>query len=340
MRALWTLALTLGLTTGCGGNAGEKLLKQAKDEQAKGKLDAALATLEVLQTKAPKSPEAREARPLAASWLLAAARTSSSPAEKQTRLKQALEWQPASGAAQLELCAVSLDKGDLKATARCLDEDMKGKEGADPARLAKVRDDLAAAQLKVTEKERKALLAGGRPHQLKALVERFADTPEGKEASRRLRLLSSLCLDRKRFVEAVQKQMKWQAEEVQKRATSADRLSDTTAIARAYTNLGSEAKRRGTLLKQLVSELEAHPLKPGEDRAKTALHTALFAASDSALDLADELKRSSAEAMESYAAGAARFTSAWVGGVARRSKKVDEQLEDVEKACVGIKASE
>ncbi|MCB9609095.1 MAG: hypothetical protein H6716_21055 [Polyangiaceae bacterium] len=308
------------------------LMADAKRQQDQGETDGAIATLEVLKTKHPDSEAAKQVPTLAETWLLEAADASRDPNVKRPRLQAALKWNPESGKAQLRLCQLLVDEKKIEEAKSCLDKDLQGK-APEPELEKRIRTALAEVENAATLGERERLAKSNRPQHWKALIERFPQSDQAKEAKAKLKRLESLCDDLPRFGDEARAEFKRQQTDFKKDIDKA--LAEKVEGLRVdlLEGLGRAAARRASELKELAGQVADHRLKPGEEKAQQILRKALLLQSDSLADLADALERDAIENLDSYQRGAEGVLKRWLGGIEREAKSVEKLLEDSKTAC-------
>ncbi len=120
------VVLLTGLLLVVGCNKGKSLIEEARRQHDSGSLDAAIATLAQVQQKAPGTPEVAQAAGLAVEWLVAA--SDAAPAKtpgREQRAKEALSFDPQSGAVQARVCRAAREAEDWDALRTCLDKDSR-----------------------------------------------------------------------------------------------------------------------------------------------------------------------------------------------------------------------
>jgi hypothetical protein len=194
-----------GLLLAAACNKGKSLIDEARKQHDSGSLDGALATLAQVRQQAPETPEVNEASALAVTWLVAAADAvpAKSPASEQ-RAKEALSWDPQSGAAQARVCRAAREAEAWEALRKCLEKDLSDKRDAPTDVVASLRDALvahdAAAQKEMADAERRSsLLASDDEAQWETLQREFPRSSEATAAAKKLALAATLCGDLGRY---------------------------------------------------------------------------------------------------------------------------------------------
>lgn len=325
----WLAVFVAVAALGC--ESADSLIDDAKQKQASGELDAALTLLGRVKDKYPGTESETEARSLAEAWLVAVADLEPNPSSARVRLDEALEWNPKSGAAQIRICRMLIHEKKLEEAQECVGHDMEGKTGAPEIIAKQVHAALSKRKNASTGDERKRLLASSSPHHWEALLTRYPDSPEAKEARLKLRGYQSLCADLDRFVEKLETELKRQ----EKVASRVDDINSREQGPRidAYEVLAKEAGAKARIVKNAAGDVDAHQLRDGEREVQKTLRTALWAVSDSGASLSEGLERHPLENLDSYASQGRAKLTAWGKSVEKLRERVDELVRDARNDC-------
>ncbi len=315
-----------------GCNEEKALIDEARAQHDEGELDTALASLERVSRNKPDTDVDREARKLAATWLIDAADADANPHAARVRLVQALEQDPTSGPAQARLCRLFLRTKQYPAAKQCISGGLEGKKDAPAAIVDEVEAALAAHDDASSNAERKKLLASPSSHHWKALVERYPDSQEAKAAKERLLRFDSLCDDLDRFLVPLRKEIERQAAIAGPIGAAAMKKGRDGRIA-TYEAIAAEAEKKAKLMKNAAVDADVHAAKKDEEPAKKPLHAALWALSDSAASLAEQLERNAVENLDSYDASATAALTRWSTGFTGVRDRVEKQVAAVEETC-------
>jgi hypothetical protein len=330
-RRAGLLALLFAIALSC--NAQKKQIEVASEQHAKGQLDDALTTLELLVHEAPQSPEAEQARTLATSWLIAAGDGGSDRTERRLRLEQALKWSPKSGAAQARLCVLLVEAKDFAAARRCVDEKLGDKTDVPAELVERVRTAVAANASAEADAERRRWAESRSAHHWKALIEKYPDSAEAKAAKQKLERRESLCADLASFTKPLR-------DEIERQKRLADLVTshkgdDSTQNERidGLETLGREAAARARAIGDLKGDVDSHPVRAGEEPVKQRLEAVAQQVADSASTLEDDMERHPLENLDSYDAQALAALKRWAAQAQRIAPRVDKELKRIEEAC-------
>jgi formylglycine-generating enzyme required for sulfatase activity len=190
-RLAQSLSVVLALvscafTASC--NKGREDIDVATKERSAGHLDSALAALAKVATDAPGKPEVGDAHKLAAEWLVADADKAGVSSDQRIRLlRQALEWEPHSGVAQVRICIVNAEQKDFESLRACIANDLSDKDKPPPELLAK-----ATAPL-LQHDEIVRLARSERVEDWRMLLEKYPDAVEVKGLGDKIAKHESLC---------------------------------------------------------------------------------------------------------------------------------------------------
>ncbi len=317
----------------CACNAEKKQIDLATEQHAKGQLDDALTTLEVLVHTKPDAPEAEQARTLAVGWLIAAGDSGSDLAARRVRLEQALKWSPKSGAAQARLCVLLVEAKDFAGARSCVKEKLADKNDVPQVLVTRVNAALDANAAAEASGERERWLASTSAHHWKALIEKYPGTKEAEAAKTKLLHRESLCADLKTFAEPLGTEVERQkklAALITERGPAGS--SQTERIA-GFDELEREAKNKAREFSDLKADLDVHPARPEEEDAKRRLEGAAQVLADSAGTLEQDLERNPIENLDSYDARALAAVKRWAKEAERTTARVAKALGAAEKAC-------
>jgi hypothetical protein len=330
-RRAGLLALLFAIALSC--NAQKKQIEVASEQQAKGQLDDALTTLELLVHEAPQSPEAEQARTLATSWLIAAGDSGSDRTARRLRLEQALKWSPKSGAAQARLCVLLVEAKDFAAARSCVDEKLGDKTDVPAELVERVRTAVAANASAEANAERRRWAESRSAHHWKALIEKYPDSGEAKAAKQKLERRESLCADLASFTKPLR-------DEVERQKRLADLVTshkgdDATQSERidGLETLGREAAARARAIGDLKGDVDSHPVRAGEEPVKQRLEAVAQQVADSASRLEDDMERHPLENLDSYDAQALAALKRWAAQAQRMAPRADKELKRTEEAC-------